>query len=457
MNARPLLLLAALPLTGCVSMLPNVVTPDASSLEAGRSAPASTRAGKPLNFAVFYVTNPTRFGQRVADALRARGVSAEAVSSEHGLPPHVDVLLRVTYKGNGVVTEAYAASSGRKLVTIQDQFWTLKSFDDNLANALNAQLGPGTDLYALARAEKSGPEAPAGTAGAPGAAALGSEQIAAIVKATLEGAKASAPAAKPAAVSSDADSPRYKKAARPDDFAVVIGIDGYSDLPSATYAERDAQAVKAHLLALGYPERNVALLLGAKAGRASVAKMLETWLANNVSERSTVFVYYSGHGAPDPKTGEAYLVPWDGDPQFLEDTAYPIKRLYAKLSGLKAKRSIVALDACFSGSGGRSVLAKGLRPLVAKVELKPDAAKVVSLTAAEGGQVTGTLDEQGHGLFTYYLLRGLNGAAKDAEGRVTLRGLHEYLTPNVQDGARRQNRDQTPQLLGAPALAGLEP
>jgi uncharacterized caspase-like protein len=185
--------------------------------------------------------------------------------------------------------------------------------------------------------------------------------------------------------------------------------------------------------------------------------MLETWLANNVSERSTVFVYYSGHGAPDPKTGEAYLVPWDGDPQFLEDTAYPIKRLYAKLSGLKAKRSIVALDACFSGSGGRSVLAKGLRPLVAKVELKPDAAKVVSLTAAEGGQVTGTLDEQGHGLFTYYLLRGLNGAAKDAEGRVTLRGLHEYLTPNVQDGARRQNRDQTPQLLGAPALAGLEP
>lgn len=451
---RRLLLLAALPLTGCVSMIPNAVVPDGPALADARSLPPEARTGRKPLFGVHYVQRPLKFAERVAEALKARGVKAEAVANEDAPPPHIDVLLKVSSVGNGVITRAFVPGTERQLLEVRDGFWTLKSFDDNLANALETNFAPGSDLYAVARAAKPVPAA----AGAGPAAALGSEQIAAIVKATLEGAKAAAPAPKAAAApSSDVDAPRYKKGSRPDDFAVVIGIDGYSELPSATYAERDASAVKAHLLALGYPERNVALLLGAKAGRASVAKMLETWLANNVNERSTVFVYYSGHGAPDPKTGDAYLVPWDGDPQFLQDTAYPIKRLYAKLSALKAKRAVVALDACFSGSGGRSVLAKGLRPLVAQVSLAQDAAKVVSLTAAEGGQVTGTLDEQGHGLFTYYLLRGLNGAAKDADGKVTLRGLHEYLTPNVQDGARRQNRDQTPQLLGAPALAALEP
>ncbi|MDX6770320.1 MAG: caspase family protein [Elusimicrobiota bacterium] len=443
---RRLLPIAVVVLSGCIATLPAVTTPEPAALEAAKNASAEARAGQaPLRFAVFYVSNPGRFGERVAAALRARGVDATAVVDE-GLASGYDVLLRLTYsnKPTGVVTVASTTATRRKLITIQDPFWTLNSFDDNLSRTLKAAFEPGSDLYAVARGEK-----PAATAASPAApAALGSEQIAAIVKATLESAKAASPApAKPAAEPvSDADKPRYKLAARPDDFAVVIGIDGYSDLPSAPYAERDASAVKSHLLALGYPERNIALLLGAKAGRASVAKLLETWLAKNANERSTVFVYYSGHGAPDPETGDAYLVPWDGDPQFLKDTAYPIKRLYAKLSDLKVKRAIVALDACFSGSGGRSVLAKGLRPLVAKVSLAQDSAKVVALTAADGGQVTGALDEQGHGLFTYYFLKGLNGAAKGAGDRPTLRALHQYLTPLVQDGARRQNRDQTPQL-----------
>ena len=82
---------------------------------------------------------------------------------------------------------------------------------------------------------------------------------------------------------------------------------------------------------------------------------------------STLFVYYSGHGAPDVKTGDAYLVPWDGDPKFLKSTALPLTKLYSDLAKTKAKRVIVALDACFSGAGGRSELAKGARPLIAKI------------------------------------------------------------------------------------------
>jgi hypothetical protein len=251
---------------------------------------------------------------------------------------------------------------------------------------------------------------------------------------------ASAPPAAPAP-RSDVDAPSYKRPEREKDLAVVIGIEKYPDLPAASFAERDADAVRAHLVALGFPERNVFTLKGPQATRSALAKELEARLKRLSDERSSVFVYFSGHGAPDPKTGDAYLVPYDGDPAFLEETAYPLKRLYETLGRLKSKRVVVALDSCFSGAGGRSVLAKGLRPLVS-VKAAPATGRVVSLTAAAGGEVSGAADEKGHGLFTYYLLKGLN------EGKTQLGPLAAYLKPRVQDEARRQNRDQTPQLAG---------
>jgi hypothetical protein len=248
-------------------------------------------------------------------------------------------------------------------------------------------------------------------------------------------------------VSSDVDRPSYRRAERPDDLAVVVGIESYSDLPSAPFAERDAAAVKAHLLALGVPERNIAYLSGSKAGRSSIEKYVEEWLPRLAKDDSRVYFYFSGHGAPDVKTGGAYLVPWDGDASYLASTGYPVKRLYEKLGRLKAKEVLVAMDACFSGAGGRSVLPAGARPLVAKTETLGVGSNVVALTASSGQEITGVAEGQGHGAFTYYLLQGLNGKASDE----TVRGLYEYLKPRVEDAARRGNRDQTPELIGSNA------
>ncbi|MFH1724640.1 MAG: ankyrin repeat domain-containing protein [Elusimicrobiota bacterium] len=252
------------------------------------------------------------------------------------------------------------------------------------------------------------------------------------------------------AIRSDVDRPGYRSRERPDDFALVIGIEDYSDLPDAKFAGRDAEAVVAHMRALGIPRRNIIHLTGTKAISSSLKKYLESWLPRNVKPTSRVFVYFSGHGAPELKTGEAYLVPWDGDPNFLSDTAYPVKRLYGDLAKLKAKQVVVALDACFSGAGGRSVLAEGMRPLVMKVNLaKGPGGKIALFTAAASNEVTSTLKDKGHGMFTYFFLKGLNGEAKDGQGRVTAKSLYDYLKPRVQDEARRQNREQTPALHAA--------
>ena len=261
-----------------------------------------------------------------------------------------------------------------------------------------------------------------------------------------------APVAASAEPSSDIDSPSYRLAPRADDYALVIGVGRYSALPEAQYAERDAEAVKKHLLALGLPPRNIISLSGGKATRGAISGYVEEWLPKNVKAGGTVFFYYSGHGAPDPKTGQAYLVPWDGDAAFLQSTAYPLRQLYAALSRLKARSIVVALDSCFSGAGGRSVLASGARPLVAQVDegVGPEA-RLTVFAAASSDEITGTLAEQGHGAFTYYFLKGLGGAAQDKSGAVTVKGLFDYLSPNVQDEAHRQNREQTPKLLGSRA------
>jgi len=243
--------------------------------------------------------------------------------------------------------------------------------------------------------------------------------------------------------------PTFSSAEFENDYAVVVGIENYPDLPAATHAERDAAAMKGFFRALGVPERNIILLTGSRATKSGLEKTIEDWLPNNVSEKSRVYFYYSGHGAPDPKTGGAYLLPADGDPQYLARTGYPLKQLYFQLGQLKAKSVLVALDSCFSGAGGRSVLAKGTRPLVGKVDTAVQAeGKISVISASAGDQISGANDEAGYGLFTYNLLQGLNGAAKDAQGRVTLKSLYGYVKPRVQDEARRGNRDQTPQLQG---------
>ena len=273
-------------------------------------------------------------------------------------------------------------------------------------------------------------------------------QIAMTPKAALLPSAAGAPQPAAPPVVSEVDRPAYSLAPSADDFAVVVGVESYPRLPKADYAERDAAAVREHLLALGYPARNVALLTGQDASRAGIAKMVETWLPRNAKAGSTVFFYYSGHGAPDPLSGASFLVPFDGDPQFLDDTAYPVARLYEKLSRLPARRVVVALDACFSGAGGRSVMAPGARPLVAKAAAMGVPARVAALTASAADQITGSAPDQGHGLFTYYLLKGLN----ESRGKADLRGLHKYLAPKVADDARLQNREQTPQLFAADGL-----
>ena len=193
---------------------------------------------------------------------------------------------------------------------------------------------------------------------------------------------------------------------KPKSHAVIIGVETYREnLPKADYAAHDAKIMAKYLIhTLGFPEENVVVLLNNRATRADFHKYLEGWLPNRVEPNDSVFIYFSGHGAPNVKSGEAYMVPYDGDPLYIDKTGYPLQLLYDHMNRLSAKEVLVVLDSCFSGAGGRSVIAKGMRPLVLSVE-NPilTEGKTIVLGASAAEQVSNTYQKKNHGLLTYFL------------------------------------------------------
>ncbi len=254
-------------------------------------------------------------------------------------------------------------------------------------------------------------------------------------------------------IKSDVDElPVIKAKPNKNAYAIVIGIEQYRQkLPKADYAVADAKTMTEYLTkVMGYSEENVITLLNDHASNVDLVKYFEKWLPNNVENGGSVFVYYSGHGAPDPKSGSAYLVPYDGDPSFIDETGYSLKRMYAALGKLPAKEVIVALDSCFSGAGGRSVIAKGSRPLVMNLQNNVVLPKNMTvLSASAGDQTSSTYDEKGHGLFTYFMLKGIkNEDVTRPDGSLKIDDLYGYLKPQVERIARKQyNNEQTPQLI----------
>jgi len=234
--------------------------------------------------------------------------------------------------------------------------------------------------------------------------------------------------------------PNFSAAPRPNDLAIIMGIESYQGLPKSDYSKSDAKIVKDYVKALGFQERNIELLTDEKATYSGIAKTIEAWLPNRARKESKIFIYYSGHGAPEPTTGDAYIVPFDGDPNYLSVTGYSLKRLYGNLGKLQVTEVVVLLDSCFSGAGGRSVLAKGARPMVLMADPSVLSSNMAVLSATRGTQISTSSQEKEHGVFTYYFLKALK------DGKNTLSEIYEYIGPLVEDEAKVLNVQQSPSI-----------
>ena len=232
---------------------------------------------------------------------------------------------------------------------------------------------------------------------------------------------------------------------------MVLGVESYHAAPPATYAAQDARTAARYFEhTLGIASDRIQLLLDDEVTLAQMHRIFgeDGWLARRGHEKTEIFVFFAGHGVAGLEAFVPFLIPSDGDLNYVQQTGYPLDRMIETLASLDAQQVTVFLDACFSGltrEGG--ALFRGARPLVL-VPVSPRLSGVSLFSAAGGTQVAHALDEQGHGLFSYYLFKGLGGGADlDRDHFVTARELQVFLEDRIPRAAARLDAEQSPSIF----------
>jgi hypothetical protein len=236
-----------------------------------------------------------------------------------------------------------------------------------------------------------------------------------------------------------------------DSVAIIIGIADYKSLPRADFASDDARAFYDYAIrALGIKPENIKLLVDSDAEEAEILKTFRTWLPSRVKSTTDVYVFYSGHGLPMPDGKGLYLVPPRADREVIDDTAIPFSKLNAALTLAKPKSVTIFLDACYSGQArsGETLVANA-RPVQLKSDSRYFPENFTVITASQNDQISSSNPELQHGIFSYYLMKGMEGDADaNKDGKITLGEMQTYLTENVGRHAAMMSRKQEPQLVG---------
>ena len=230
-------------------------------------------------------------------------------------------------------------------------------------------------------------------------------------------------------------------------YALVIGNEDYTSFQrtlsseqNVDYALNDATIFKEYCLkTFGVKEDNMFFLTDATAGTMHQEIDLITKIINKVGLKAELIVYYAGHGYPDELTKVPYLIPVDVSASNLS-TAIKLDDLYQKLANTNASKITIFLDACFTGGGRNSGLVASRGVKVKPKEGVLDG-NIVVFSASSAEESSLPYHDEGHGVFTYFLLKKF----QESEGNVTLGELSEYLDENVSIKSLRVNqKEQNP-------------
>ncbi|MAF20946.1 MAG: hypothetical protein CMI55_04775 [Parcubacteria group bacterium] len=223
-------------------------------------------------------------------------------------------------------------------------------------------------------------------------------------------------------------------------WAVVIGINKYEKWPGLEYAVNDAKSVESHLADFGFDE--IITLMDSEATKNNITQVLGDKLPRQVHKEDRVLIFFAGHGQTEEIGGHqyGYIIPVDGEMQNYYSSAISMAQVREFSKRIQAKHIYYVIDACYSGLG----LTRSGPRYSASMEgyLK----KVTSLPAIQmltaGGKGEQVLEADGHGMFTEYFLRGIEGHADaDDDGVVTASELGAYLRPSVSKASEQK---QTP-------------
>jgi uncharacterized caspase-like protein len=228
-------------------------------------------------------------------------------------------------------------------------------------------------------------------------------------------------------------------------LALIVGVSRYSNKDiDLQYASADARALFDLLTnpALGpaaFHEEDVRLLLDGEATVTNINKGLREFL-RQARENDFVLFFFAGHGAPDPnQIQDLYLLAHDTDPENIAGTGLLMRHVREAIAEIPARDVLILTDSCHSAgiaapASMRAVSTNPIHQIFLEKMLHASGGLAI-LTASEAAQVSFENAKWGqHGVFTYFVLQGLQGAADtDHDGIVSLGELMEYVRDHVRE------------------------
>jgi uncharacterized caspase-like protein len=252
-------------------------------------------------------------------------------------------------------------------------------------------------------------------------------------------------------------------------WVLLIGVNQYQDptFPALKYAAIDCQGISKALAAATdpFPHKEFLIHNDLVEQTPSLARV-EFSLRRLVAEaqvQDTILIYFSGHGVVEPSEQQTVLCLYDTDREHLLNTGLPIQMVLELLRHCAAHSQLLWLDACHSGNmrsleqspKSRTGLEIDLHlrstadsriQLNSSTQLLASLRQAVSnrgfyaLLSCDEGQQSWEFPDLGHGVFSYYLMQGLNGAAADDQGIIDADSLYRYVYRQTMQYIDRTNQ-----------------
>jgi WD40 repeat protein len=225
-------------------------------------------------------------------------------------------------------------------------------------------------------------------------------------------------------------------------YILAVGINSYKN-PKLTlsYARPDAesfvQTMKVNQQL--FKEIELVTLYDEEASRINILKQLEM-IASRAKPEDVFVFYYAGHGSM--VENEFFFIPSESirlyELMALRKEALEAATLQEKFKNIKALKQLIVMDACQSGGSVELLANRGAAEEKAIAQLSRSAGIHV-MASAGSDQFATEFAELGHGLFTYVLIKALQGDADGApkDGKVTIYELKSFLDDQVPELTRK--------------------
>lgn len=236
-------------------------------------------------------------------------------------------------------------------------------------------------------------------------------------------------------------------------YALLVGISTYAKPAlNLQFAHKDATDFASLLQTppVGPVDKgDILLLTDQDATTAAIRVGFEDFLRNRASKSDTVVILLAGHGTVDTK-GEKlpYLVTYDSDPENFKDTAIGIAELQNLFrEQLKnVGRVVIFVDVCNAGAVGID-RGKNINQFIeSQIGGAPGALFGVLAAGPNEASVEGPKYGGGHGVFTYFVMQGMNGDADADKNKIV--GARELFTYVYNNVSKATTGDQNPREFG---------